>query len=262
MRPRLTLVALLCAAATLISAAPAPAANGDLRAAVKAPDSIPPGRLVRLEATLVRERDHLREELAPSGEDAPRFAWRLVAPPDGYEIDRWTFDAGRTVVFAAAEPGAYRFVLAAAVPDSAGGPPQLVLAEHTLIVTGAPTPSPHPEPGPSLPEGTFGLARMVYDLARAEVPVASRNDALSLAENYRAVAARIVAGTLAEPDAILAATAEDNRAALGAGVEVWRPFFAALAARMKSLDAAGRLAEPADYATAWNEISAGLGALR
>lgn len=260
-----------CLAVTLlIGATTTPVrADGDLRAVIKSPAATPPGRLVRLEARLVREQGHLREELSQeSGVVAAQFAWRLVTPPDGYDITEWTFDDGRTVVFAAAEPGHYRFVLAAAVPaTSANAQPLLFLAEHTLVVGQPsdpinPDPLPFPRPEPTLPVGVFGLARTTYELAAAEVSAPDRFAGVRLAENYRAIASRIVAGTLTDPEEILAATAEGNRSALAERANAWQPFFTALAARMKAIDAAGRLSKPADYAAAWDEIAAGLNATR
>jgi hypothetical protein len=214
----LRLTAALVASLALL--APALAADGELRAEVKAPASVTPGRLVRLEATLVRERDALREEASSTADAAgsPKFAWRLVSPPAGYDVADWTFDGGRTVVFAAAEPGAYRFVLAAALPGPSGGPPTLLLAGHTLVVTGPapqPTPTPTPQPAPDpLPDGRFGLAKATHDLVLAQVPAGDRPLAGTLAGNYRAVASRVAAGTLTAPDQILVATAEGNRDAL------------------------------------------------
>lgn len=252
----------------------ASARAGDLalQAKIDAPDAVSAGQLVRLEATLVRQREHFQDEINTAGEETIRFAWRLVTPPEGYDLAEWTFDEGRTVVFATAQPGTYQFVLAAAVTVSSDAEPTLLLAEHTLVVGGpqpnpkppAPPapPQPEPEPQPDLPEGEFGLARTVYDLALAAVPASERSLAANLAENYRAVAAQIVAGTLLAPEEILAATAEGNRTALKAKAEAWRPFFTALAERMKVLDSASRLATSEDYASAWTEIATGLDAVR
>ena len=237
-------------------------------ALIAAPETAAPGELVKLRAQLVYQRDWLRITGSPP-ENPPTFRWTLADPPEGYEIEDWIFQDGRTCVFATSRPGLYRFVLAGTRLD-AEGKPRLFLATHTLTVERPEPPGPEPGPEPTppeppepdLPEGRFGLARLTYQLARQHVPDGSRAVADALAENYRGIAARIAAGTLSEPVEILAETTAGNRRAVGDDAKAWMPFFQQLAARMRELDQGGELKSPEDFQQAWAEIATGLDAVR
>lgn len=233
-------------------------------AVIAAPKTAAPGELVKLRAQLVYQRDWLRIAGSPP-ENPPAFRWALADPPNGYEIEDWIFQDGRTCVFATSQSGVYRFVLAGTRLD-AEGKPRLFLATHTLTVEPSRPPGPEPNPPappePDLPDGRFGLARLIYQLARQHVPARQRDAAGALAENYRGISAQIAAGTLTGAAEILAETTAGNRRAVGSNAETWMPFFQQLAIRLRELDETGELKTPEDFQQAWGEIATGLDAIR
>lgn len=236
-------------------------------AVISGPESVAAGELVKLQARLVYQRQWLRIE-GSEPKNRPRFRWELANPPDGYNAEEWTFNDGRTCVFATGRPGLYQFILAGTQLD-AEGIPRLFIVRHTLTVepSNPPGPEPNPDPPepkppePDLPAGRFGLARLVYQLAGNQVPAAHRAAAGALAENYRGIAARIAAGTLTGVPEILTETTAGNQRAVGTGREAWMPFFEQLAGRMRELDRAGELTSSEDFQQAWTEIAMGLDAV-
>jgi hypothetical protein len=208
---------------------------------VDAPAEVPPGRLVKLDA---------------SATEATAFRWTLAGgAADLYDVT----ESGRVCYFATATPGKYVFVLAAARnSETAGDPPLMALGEVVVVVTGqAPTPGPLP-PVPVLPDGRYKLAAYVYGLA-ATLPATDKPLLQGVASNYAAVASMAAAGVLADPAAMLNATKERNAATAGANRErLLPPLFQPLANRLAELSRAGDLKTLADHITAWQEISTGL----
>lgn len=115
--------------------------------------------------------------------------------------------------------------------------------------------APPPPPQPPLPEATR-LAREWLSL----VAESARSKARALAAAFRAVADDIDAGKLTSPQAIIQASTERNRAALGEDRNVWLSWFEKLREYMNGLADSGRLKTPQDHAKLFREIAAGLAA--
>ena len=218
-----------------------PAPVSELVIAVDAPAEVPPGKLVKLDA---------------SATSATVFRWVLAGGAiDLYDVS----ESGKVCYFATATPGRYVFVVAAARnAEAAGEPPVIGLGEVVVVVTGqAPTPGPSPPP-PSLPDGKYKLAQVAYGLA-AKLPATDRPLIQGVATNYAAVASMAAAGVLADPPAMLLATKERNAATVGANRErLLAPLFQPLANRLAELSKSGDLKTLADHVTAWQEIATGL----
>jgi hypothetical protein len=122
---------------------------------------------------------------------------------------------------------------------------------------------PEPEPGPPL----SAMAQQVKDLALLHIPdIASRkNQVLALATSHEAIAADVsqaVAGVpayahLKQPKAIVDATVQSNRTAVGGDRDPFVPFFNALNGVLKPLSKT-TLSTASGHIGVWNDIAAGL----
>lgn len=140
------------------------------------------------------------------------------------------------------------------------------LHEVAVVEAGAPpgpTP-PTPNPPAPLPDGRFQLANSTAIWVASLVPTSARSRATALAASFRANASAIGAGTLLEPERILAETRKSNNLALGSAemIEAWKPFGSALEKELARLHAAGALRVAGDYKDAWLEIALGLESAR
>jgi hypothetical protein len=209
---------------------------------VDAPSEVPPGRLVKLDA---------------SATDATAFRWTLAGgTADLYDVT----ESGKVCYFATATPGKYVFVVAACRnAETAGDPPLLEISEVVVTVTGtAPGPLPPRPPDPSLPDGRYKLAQFAFGLA-STLPATDKPLLQGVASNYAAVASMAAAGVLADPPAMLLATKDRNAATVGANRErLLPPLFQPLANRLAELSKAGELKSLTDHIAAWQEISTGL----
>lgn len=210
---------------------------------VDAPSEVPPGRLVKLDA---------------SATDATAFRWTLAGgAADLYDVT----ESGKVCYFATATPGKYVFVVAACRnAETAGDPPLMEISEVVVTVTGTapgPTPGPVP-PSPVLPDGRYKLAQFAFGLA-STLPATDKPLLQGVASNYAAVASMAAAGVLADPPAMLVATKDRNAATVGTNRErMLAPLFQPLATRLAELSKAGDLKTLADHVAAWQEISTGL----
>lgn len=197
--------------------------------------------------------------LDASASNGDFFAWQVTPElPEG-RTTILPLEGGRKCLVCSV-PGTYTLFLAV------GNAKGISLLKHVVAVRGTgpspPDPQPPPRPDPDLPEGRYGLAKVVYELAVQHVPQQSRSAAQPLAQNYRGVAAQIAAGTLSGAAAILKATTEQNRDAVGEHRDAWQAFFRALAVPLQEHSNAGRLRTNEDFQTAWGEIAIGLEAVR
>lgn len=92
----------------------------------------------------------------------------------------------------------------------------------------------------------------------AKLPATARPLASSLADNFEAVSAKLAASSAMTIDDAMAQLTEKNRATLGANRAAWLPWFTAWAAKADQHNAAGTMATPADYVTAFTETATGL----
>lgn len=128
-----------------------------------------------------------------------------------------------------------------------------------------PGPGPSPAPTPTLPEGRFGLAKTLYELANAKAAGDKAKGAAVLAASFESLASAVAAGAYKTNDAILKATREANNGALmQAGIDVteWDIFGQELQKVLYDLYKNKKLATPEDYSDAWKEIATGLRAVK
>lgn len=108
-------------------------------------------------------------------------------------------------------------------------------------------------PSPLVPEPTR-LAREWLALAAPQ----ARSRAAALAQAFREIAAEIESGKLKDPAAIIQASTERNRAALGEDRNAWLPWFEKLREYMNTLADKGGLKTAADHAVFFRQIADGL----
>ncbi len=172
---------------------------------------------------------------------AKSFEWEVLpAKTPGFLV----IDGGRRAVFAPGKAGQFTIVLAVA---GDGGE----LDIETVTFREGPGPGPNP-PGPD----PVSLAELATQWADAVDSPTKAADASKLANAFETVAAQLAAGALPEePERILAATKSIYEMSLGSALAAWRPWLDSLGAYMTDHDSG-------DYVTQWNEIAAGLRAVR
>jgi len=135
-----------------------------------------------------------------------------------------------------------------AIVMAVGSPPRVQIVY--LAVEGGPGPAP---PRPQIPEAER-LAREWLSV----VPEGARKRAGTLATTFRSVAERIEKGELTDPTAIIQASIQANREALGEDRNAWLPWFEKLRTYMNSLAETGKLKTPQEHAKLFKEIANGL----
>lgn len=155
-------------------------------------------------------------------------------------------------IFSSLNRGKFAILLAVAKDDLPA------LAVHEIAV-GEPLPPPPPPPAP-----LTGLAKLVYEWALADTPVAKRQEyATALAGSFSLMAAKIAAGTVTRSQDIIDQTTTVNRQAIGAAGKVaWMPWFQRLRVYLNVESKAGRLVTPNHHAGAWSQIAKGLRAVK
>jgi hypothetical protein len=193
---------------------------------------------------------------------ATNLSW-LAASVNGIEstTDRKKFlvlDGGTKLVFAASQTGEVVFVLV-----SSDASLQVTTAQHRIkIGTGpspVPNPNPNPNPGPTpnVPDGEFGLTKLAHGLA-SKLTV-GRSRAASVAANYEAVAAQLVAGGYPSIGIANQDLQARNQESTAADRTVWLDtFFAPIADEMLKLQQAGKLTSMQDVGKAYRATADGL----
>ena len=173
----------------------------------------------------------VRFDVSDSAADS--FKWLLVPLSEDFLV----YDSGARAVFSARTPGEYQFVVACAKDGTVD------VVTHTIRVI---------EP-PTVPV-TDSLAEWIpfwnwdMDLPRGECE--------KLADSFEAIAARH--GELTTPDEWIKATAESNRAALGASLPAWKPILDKIGENLRKRAETGTLMSPEDHEKVWLEIAQGL----
>lgn len=124
-----------------------------------------------------------------------------------------------------------------------------------------PVPPAPPVPPPEPPPGMFGIAKEARNWARALSHPAAKEQAGKLADAADGLAARISAGTVKGPRAILGEMLALNQRVLAANIADWKPFGDKLAERMRSLYEANQLPDDASWAVFLRELAIGLRAV-
>lgn len=235
-------------------AVPAKAVPAGLVLSIDGPDSVPPGKLVKLDA---------------SATDADVFRWLLVGgASELYDVA----GDGRLVYFATATPGAYTFVLSAA--KTAEGGPLLEQLEHVVTVekpeeepepptkpTPPTVPAPQPPAPPTVPAPTPpvtipDLVLWSQTTAVALVPADAQRGAVAtaLALTLRTWAGK--ANNFSQPQEFIRGSNMVLDVVLGQlnAKASWKPWRDALEKKLATLG----LTTVAQHAAAWQEIAQGL----
>lgn len=162
---------------------------------------------------------------------ADSFEWLVVPLSQDFEV----YADGRRAVFSARAPGEYRFIVACAKDGTVN------VVTHVIKVLGPPT-SPV----------TDSLAEWIpFWLWNMDLP---KEEAEALAASFEGVA-DLAPET---PEEWIKLTAESNREALGARIEVWKPLMDKIGTTLLKMAQDGRLMTPEQHAAVWREIAAGL----
>lgn len=202
------------------------------------------------------------------------FRWKLVNPPAGYEIEKYTEENGQRVYFASGVRGAYQFQLV--VVTVVDKKINLDWLEHTVYVGGSTDPpkppdvpvdppttpdDPSPPSPPSDPpsEPSFGMSAITQSLA-SEVNSPDRaNTAKKLAANYVGAAGQIAAGQITQANQAKLYLVTANRRSLTAEErEAWTPFAVGLSKELDALEKADKFKTINDYRIVFLEIGDGL----
>lgn len=202
------------------------------------------------------------------------FRWKLVNPPGGYEIEKYTEDDGRRVYFASGIRGAYQFQLV--VVSVIDKKINLDWLEHTVYVGGSTDPPDVPdepddpvepddpadpdEPNdPHPPDPTFGMSAKTQSLANQVNSPDRADTAKKLAANYVGVAGQIASGQITQPSQAKLALVTANRRSLTAEErEAWTPFAVGLSKELDALEKADKFKTINDYRIVLLEIGDGL----
>lgn len=241
---------------------------------INAPESVDPGEVIIVSVSQIQN--------PPQYLYAATYRWKVLENgkvktnvkewPDGTSV---LFGAGvirpgeGSRVFTIILSVAYLYV-AKDKENITGIGQRSVLLTTTITVNGNPNPGPAPGPGPSpgpvIPDGKYGLAKIVYQLAMDTVPPGPRaKGAPALSNSFNGIAASVAAGTLTDPRSLLTQTKTANQTALAnAGVSSndWDNFFVGLQKTIFPLHSSGKLNTVQDFAEAWREIAAGLEKVR
>lgn len=177
--------------------------------------------------------------------------WLVFGPNSLKSVQPTVLDGGKCCLFEGLS-GEYAVVF---LPP--GDTAQPLVAN---LVLGGTAPLPPDPVDPVDPLSIF--ARQVRDWCLALVPAASRGKAAALAQSFSTVSSQMAAGTLATPEAVIKATYEANLAVLGNDREQWALFREKLRVELNARSKAGTLQTIPQHMAVWDEIAAGLRAVK
>jgi len=137
------------------------------------------------------------------------------------------------------------------------------LLSATLQLGDGPAPPPDPQPNvdPVFPDGKYKLSAAVWKLAKDKVPADGLAGGAALAQSFKTMQSQIAAGRFQKVEDVLKETTLSNRKALdtaGVSRDKWDAFFSEFQEVIYKLYTDKKVANMADFATAWGEIAAGL----
>ena len=197
---------------------PAGPSENAAKIVLDAPSTAKIGELVRLDA---------------SASTASSFKWLTNPSTQDFEV----YADGRKAVFSARKAGNYQFVLAVGLKDTVD------VVEFTIRVE-----------GPIAPPTSESLEEWIpYWMSEMTLPAAEKE---ALAASFEQIALKMT--MLATPEAIIKATAEANRAALGASLPNWIPLLQKIQVALDKLARSGKMTTPQQHADVWASIARGI----
>lgn len=197
---------------------PAGPSENAAKIVLNAPSTAKIGELVRLDA---------------SASTASSFKWLTNPSTQDFEV----YADGRKAVFSARKAGSYQFVLAVGLKDTVD------VIEFTIRVE-----------GPVDPPTSDSLEEWIpYWMSEMHLPAEEKE---ALAVSFEQIALKMT--VLATPEAIIKATAEANRAALGANLSAWIPLLQKIQVSLEKLARSGKMTTPQQHAEVWASIARGI----
>lgn len=99
------------------------------------------------------------------------------------------------------------------------------------------------------------LSLKVSNWCKSVASPSVKQDAMKLAESFRSVADLTEKGELADAEAVVVATADSNRAALGEQIINWKPFLEAMQKELIVMAESGTLPDAKSHVPIWDEIA-------
>lgn len=212
------------------------------------------GQLVRLWVEPPSKTEHLH---------SVSYSWVILPKAD---VEVWP-DSTKIVFASGIEKKQYSVILTASyvfVIKSDGKDPKIVqrvLTQATQVnIGGAAVP---PITPPVTPPDLKGLAASAYDWTKyvkrtsTYTDASVKVDAIKLAASFSAIAGEIDAGKLKDVGAIIKATQSRNDTTI-TNKDEWLPWFTRMSDYLKAEFAKGTMTSPAQYSSAWKDISKGL----
>lgn len=211
---------------------PGPVVNAKADIVIEGPKSVKIGQLARLDVT------------KSSGKT---YKWKAI--PEGLDFE--VYDDGRKVVFSSGAAGEYTFIVACANDNDVD------VKVHVIVVGDGGTPPTPPGP-PNPPAPASGLSGKVIEWCNLVNSPNKKAEAAKLAESFVTVQDDIRSGKLDSAEAIIEATKEANRTALGNSLALWVPCLEKLQQEMQKMAEDGTMVTTIQHATVWGEIADGL----
>lgn len=173
--------------------------------------------------------------LEVTGEAAASYKWKIVPESDNFLV----IDNGKRAVFSHGIEGNFMFILAAAKDGDVD------VVTHDLRVVGKPSYS--------------GIETKVRQWVRGVNT--TKDEAEKLANSFKTVAMVARSGQIRDIEGFIQATKVANQDAIGANLESWAPFRAALNQELTSKHEAGELPDLDAHIQYWIELSEALKAV-
>lgn len=169
--------------------------------------------------------------LDASASSATTFKW--LQDSKDFEV----YADGRKAVFSARKAGVYQFTLAVALKDTVD------VMTFSIKVE-----------GPIAPPTTESLEEWVpYWMVDMNLPAEEKE---ALAVSFEQISLKMA--VLATPEAIIKATADANRAALGANLPAWVPLLQKIQSALDKMAKSGKMTTPQQHAEVWAAIARGI----
>lgn len=253
-----------------------------------ADEPVPPGDIVILKISQISLKDK------PQYLKEVQYHWTVLR--NGKKIDRFiAWPDNSSLVFGAGNDTkadikvllsiAYRYEVVEEIKDKDGKVTGKVIKESAMRLAepvlaqirvgdgpnppNPPGPGPDPvNPDPVFPNGKYGLSKTTYDATKTvNLDSASKQrSATALSNNYKGLASAVRAGTIKTPTDLLQKTAKGNTDALKSvnvlnnEWQAWDDAVQRVLIRLNKVDKT--MVAISDFADAWDEIAAGLAAVK
>ncbi len=170
------------------------------------------------------------------------FDYKVMPEPPGLRI----FDDGRTIVCGTGDKNTeYLFIVSCALDGDSD------IQTHIIRIYGASEPGPSPNPGEN-------IVGKVKDWCDSVTSPTQRDDAIRLAQSFASVAVIIEQDSFDDSSALIQATVNSNRDALGDNLSHWTPLLDSLMNELKLMADTGQLTTIKAHSQVWKDVASGL----